>query len=148
MKPYKIIAICSAVVCLSGCGPKESESVDVPPPSTTPPVTMTPAAPPTPAPTPDTPPPVAGAIMPTAESTEVKVVDVEGKPLPILDFMNQAVEFYERTRSGMTEGTPWPPLTDLNQLVQYGALKRLPAAPDGQKFHLNPETKKVTVVPK
>jgi len=138
------------MVSLSGCGSKEAESVAVPPPAAPSPVNMTPTTPTPTTPTPEAPPPVAGgaAILPPVAEAEVKVADAEGKPLPILDYMNLIVEGYERTRAGMTEGTPWPPITDLNQLVQVGYVKRLPAAPEGQKFQFNPETKKVTLVPK
>jgi len=139
-----------SLLCLAGCTKSEDPVVVAPPPAAPPAVNMTPSAPPTTAPTPDAPPPVAGgaAIMPPAAEAEAKVADAEGKPLPILDYMNLIVEGYERTRAGMTEGTPWPPITDLNQLVQVGYVKRLPAAPEGQKFQFNPETKKVTLVPK
>ncbi len=85
--------------------------------------------------------------MPSPQDTEVKVTDVEGKPIPLLDFMNAAVQNYDRTRASMTEGNPWPPLTSLEVMVQVGYMKRLPAAPAGQKFHLDPTTMKVTLVP-
>ncbi len=137
-----------ALVCLSGCGSKEAESVDVPPPSAPPAVTAAPPVPTTPAVTPDAPPPnTTGApIIPAVEEAEVKIADAEGKPMPLLDFMNAAVENYERTRASMTEDNPWPPLTSLDVMVKVGFMKRLPTPPAGQKFHLNTETMKVTLV--
>lgn len=147
MKHFNVQLAVALSLFSFGCS-KPEETVVAPPPPAPQAVSMatTPAAP---APTPDTPPPTAAgaAIMPAAQDAEVKIADAEGKPVPILDFMNTAVEGYERTRAGMTEGVIWPPLTSLEIMVQVGYMKKLPAAPSGQKFHLNPETKKVTLVP-
>jgi hypothetical protein len=65
-----------------------------------------------------------------------------------LEFMNLAIDGYERTRASMTEGETWPPITNINQLIQYRILSRLPAAPAGQQFVLNPATGKVALAPK
>ena len=75
------------------------------------------------------------------------MADAEGKPLPILDYMNMSVQNYDRIRATMTEDNPWPELTSLDVMVKVGFMKRLPSPPPGQKFHYDPQTMKVTLVP-
>lgn len=58
-----------------------------------------------------------------------------------------SVQNYDRIRATMTEGNPWPELTDLNTMVKVGFMKRMPTPPAGQKFHYDPQTMKVTLVP-
>jgi len=144
---YPITLAMASFIGFAGCK-KEEEVVIAPPPPVAPAVNLT-AAPPTPAtPAPDAAPPPTLASAPAIPEAEMKLEDGEGKPLALIDFLNLAASNYERTRAGMTEGNPWPPLTDLNQLVQYRVIKRLPAAPEGYKFVFNAETRKVTVAPK
>jgi len=145
---YSVTIAMVSFIGLVGCK-KEEEAVIAPPPPPQPAVNLT-AAPPTPAtPAPDAaPPPVPGSAPAAPDNTEVKLEDGDGKAIPLLDFLNLAASNYERTRAGMTEGNPWPPLTDLNQLVQYRVIKRLPAAPEGYKFVFSAETRKVTIAPK
>ena len=155
MKPIIVITMCGVVIGLTGCGGKEADSVAVPPPSDAPAVAMVaPAAVGTAAPAPMAPPPVAGtAPLPAAgpaaaEKADFTTVDEEGKPVPALEFMNTAIDGYERTRASMTEGEVWPPLTSIEQLIQYRIISRLPAAPAGKKFVLDPATGKVALAPK
>jgi hypothetical protein len=156
MKSLNVIAMCGVVIGLTGCGGNDADSVAVPPPAAAPTVEMaapTAAVAPAPAPAPVAPPPATGtATLPAGPAADEKVefttVDADGKPVPALEFMNLAIDGYERTRASMTEGETWPPITNINQLIQYRILSRLPAAPAGQQFVLNPETGKVALAPK
>lgn len=59
-----------------------------------------------------------------------------------LTVLNNAVEYYQRVLASRVPADeeeakrfkPVPPLTDLQQLVQYRVLKALPAAPAGKKY--------------
>ncbi len=155
MKLFKLLAICGMVAGLTGCGGNDADTVAVPPPVAAPAVEMTtPVVATEPTPSPLAPPPVAGSTAPIAatpaadEKTEFTTLDEDGKPIPALEFMNMAIDGYNRTRASMTEGEVWPPITSVEQLVQYRIISRLPAAPAGQKFVLNPETGKVALAPK
>lgn len=153
MKQIKFIAMCGLAAGLTGCGGSESESVMVPPPTAAPAVeTAAPVAVPEPPPAPVAPPPAAtdNAALPAAaeKPVEFTTVDSDGKPVPALEFMNMAIDGYERTRASMTEGETWPPITNVNQLIEYRILSRLPAPPAGQQFVLNPATGKVALAPK
>ena len=75
------------------------------------------------------------------------MADAEGKPLPLLDYMNMSVQNYDRIRATMTEDNPWPELTSLDVMVKVGFMKRLPTPPQGKKFHFDPQSMKVTLVP-
>lgn len=99
------------------------------------------------APAPTAPPPTAPT-APAVPDAPVKLEDGDGKTIPLIDYLNLAVTNYERTRSSMTEGNIWPPLTSLDQLVQYNVLRKLPPAPEGYKFVFNAETRQVSVAPK
>ncbi len=72
--------------------------------------------------------------------------DIDGKTISLLEYVESLASGYERTRASQSDGTPWPPLTDLNQLVTYRMVSRLPAAPAGQKFVYDPQTGKVSLV--
>ncbi len=153
MKSQNIIAMCGLVAGLTGCGGSDADTVAVPPPAAAPAVEMaTPVE--TVAPAPVAPPPVAGEAPAMAApaaadaKTEFTTLDEDGNPIPALEFMNAAIDGYERTRASMTEGETWPPITNVNQLIQYRIISRLPAAPAGQQFVLNPETGKVALAPK
>jgi hypothetical protein len=154
MKPLRLLAMCGMVAGLTGCGGNDADSVAVPPPAAAPAVEMAaPAAAVAPAAAPVAPPPATGA-APVAsgsaadDKTEFTTLDENGKPIPALEFMNLAIDGYNRTRASMTEGEVWPPITSVEQLIQYRIVSRLPAAPAGQKFVLNPETGKVALAPK
>jgi hypothetical protein len=138
------------VAALAGCS-KSEDALDVQAPSPAPTVSVSASAVPVApeAPRVEAPPQAAAApgILPATADAEVKLQDADGKTLSAIEFMNMAAENYERTRAGMTEGDVWPPLTSLDQLVRIGFLRKLPAAPAGQKFQLNPETRKVMLVP-
>jgi len=62
-------------------------------------------------------------------------------------FLERAAEGYERMRFASVEGdaAPWPPLTNVAQLVQMKLIRGLPAAPAGQKFVIDPKTMKVSL---
>jgi hypothetical protein len=74
----------------------------------------------------------------------------EGKTLDTMASLQYAAEVYERLR-GMEPPVdddnprykPRPPLTDLQQLVQYRVIRAVPAAPAGQKYVYDPQTGKV-----
>lgn len=77
------------------------------------------------------------------------MVDAEGKAITALQHLQLVVDQYERLRPGSggdDQHPPWPPLTDLSQLVKVGLAKSLPQAPPGQKFKLDLKTMKVSLV--
>ncbi|MBI3192061.1 MAG: hypothetical protein HYZ36_05290 [Pedosphaera parvula] len=76
-------------------------------------------------------------------------MDAEGNPITALQHLQLAVDQYDRLRPGSggdDQHPPWPPLTDLSQLVKVGLAKSLPPAPSGQKFMLDLKTMRVNVV--
>lgn len=131
------VAITSCIAVI-GCGKTDETPVPPPPPApkkaeaavTTPAVTAPPAVTPPPA-------PAAGgtAAAPAAAEPESKEIkDPEGKTLSALQYMQNLADTYGRMRATQVEGNQWPPLTDLQQIVNVGLVKRLPSAPAGQKF--------------
>ena len=141
-----------------GCGKSEEDTTVVAPP----PVKAAPAAdplaggaPPAPTPPPEAaPPPAAGpAAMPVAAAEEPKEFkDPDGKTISLMQHMEALVAGYERQRASNAadpaNNPQWPPLTDLNQLVNMRMIARLPKAPDGQKFVYDSQTGKVSLAPK
>lgn len=97
------------------------------------------------------PPAVTGAASHATTTATVAVnremQDDEGKPITVVQYVQRAVDAYERMRYASVEGDkpPWPPLQDLSQLVKVGILKTLPPAPAGEKFVLDPRTQKVSL---
>ncbi|HEY1174170.1 MAG TPA: hypothetical protein VGH19_22585 [Verrucomicrobiae bacterium] len=138
-------------VLLVACSKQEESSV-APPPSAVASVDVTPPAP---AATPDqtAPPPVAlpataipASAVPQEDPKEYK--DIDGKTISLIEYLESLASGYERTRASQSDGTPWPPLTSLDQLVAYRFVSRLPAAPVGQKFVYDPQTGKVSLAAK
>lgn len=152
--------LASLALASGGCGRDEppTPSTDVPPTPASPMPTLTsePTAPPSPAPAP----PLAGtpalgiAAAPARvgdATSEVTLEDEDGNPIKdSLQIMQRAVDLYNVMRfESVSEETdqPWPPLKDLSQLVKQKVLARLPPAPPGKKWVLDPSGKKVTAVP-
>ena len=83
-----------------------------------------------------------------AAAVNREMLDEDGKQLTTLQFLERAVEQYDRVRPGTAtaDSDGWPELTDLSQLVKYRVLSKLPAPPAGQKFVLDPKTRKVSLV--
>lgn len=108
----------------------------------------------TPPPAPTTPPPAAGgagagaapAAAAAAEAEPKEIKDVDGKTLSAVQYMQNLVDTYNRLRATQVEGNQWPPLTDLQQVVNVGLVKRLPSAPAGQKFVFDAPSGKVKVM--
>jgi len=147
---HTICIALGVLVFIIGCGKSDDTSVTPPPPPPKQPeaAVATPSA--TPPPAPVTPPPVAGTgpAAPAAPETEPKEIkDPDGKTISAIAYLQSLVDGYNRTRSSQVEGNPWPPLTDLQQLVNVGYAKRLPSAPAGQKFVFDSKTGKVTLAP-
>jgi len=69
-------------------------------------------------------------------------------PKDPVDFLQRAVQNYMSERKYKADDSQdWPMLTDLSLLVQYKIIRALPAAPAGQKFVLDPQTRKVSLAP-
>jgi len=61
-----------------------------------------------------------------------------------VDFLQRAVRSYLSTQKYTSDDSnELPPLTDLSMLVQYKVVRALPSAPPGQKYILDPKTRKV-----
>jgi hypothetical protein len=140
-----------ASLVAAGCKPEDPPTAPPPPAPKAPEavVATPPVASPGPA-APVTPPPVGGAAAaapaaPEAEPKEIKTID--GKTISAIQYVQSLADSYERTRAGQSDGTPWPPLTDLQLLVNVGMVKRLPTPPAGQKFVFDAKTGKVTLAP-
>ncbi len=93
--------------------------------------------------------------MPAAAANEPEpkeFKDPDGKTISLMQHMEGLVAGYERQRASYAADTvnnpQWPELTNLNQLVTMRMITRLPAAPEGQKFVLDPTTRKVSLAPK
>jgi len=82
------------------------------------------------------------------EKGDFETLDADGKPIPALEFVNAAIDGYERMRASMTEGETWPPITNINQLTAYRIIRRLPSAPAGKQYVIDPETKRAALAPK
>ncbi len=158
-----LVATVCACLLLVGCGekPAPTESSDAPPAPTG--ITFAPASQNTPgapgsAPVAPVEPPPADA--PVEKQLAVVVppenahfFQAEGKmeaPKNNVELLQRAIIAYEEHGSSQRgdDVSPWPPITELNQLVKYRILRVLPAAPPGQKFVLDPKTRKVTLAPK
>ncbi len=64
-----------------------------------------------------------------------------------VDFLQRAVRSYLDTQKYKSDDSnDWPQLTDLSLLVQYKVVKALPTPPPGQKYVLDPQTRKVSLV--
>ena len=64
-----------------------------------------------------------------------------------VDFLQRAVRSYLDTQKYKSDDSnDWPQLTDLSMLVQYKVVKALPTPPPGQKYVLDPQTRKVSLV--
>lgn len=121
------------------------------------PVAPPPGSPPPPgAPTPggvvdNTPPPAPdGPLQNLITKGNIFFYDDKGNFLATdsVDFLNRAVRSYQDTRKYKSDDSPdWPPMTDLSLLVKYKVIRAMPAAPAGQKFVLDPQTRKVVMAP-
>lgn len=139
-----------ALLVAAGCKPEDPPAAP-PPPVAKPPEAAIAAPSAVAPPAPVTPPPaggVAAAAAPAAPEAEPKEIkDPDGKTLTAIDYLQSLADGYNRTRASQVEGTPWPPLTDLQLLVKVGFVKRLPSPPAGQKFVFDTTTGKVTLAP-
>lgn len=158
MKASQIVAVLAlSSLAFGGCSKNEGDSVSAPPPPSAPPsgggVELNAGGPAVAAPPAATPPPeapaaaMAPAAAPEPEPKEFK--DADGKTISLIQHMEALVQGYERIRASRNAETPnqMPPLTDLSQLVTMRMVSRLPAAPAGQKFVLDPATGKVSLAP-
>ncbi|MEW6306866.1 MAG: hypothetical protein AB1705_25665 [Verrucomicrobiota bacterium] len=158
---------CSALL-FTGCGDSKPAATPTPPPSPAPaqPVALsTEDAPPPPsipgsgsvtaAPAIDAPGTAAADENPVVAvlGTEAQAYfqDEEGRVTvkSNLDLVQRAVQVYVDLAKTKHDDSPdWPPMTDLNLLVKYRILRSLPEAPPGQKFVLDPKTRKVSLAGK
>jgi hypothetical protein len=86
-------------------------------------------------------------------STEgLPMKDEDGKSMDTLAALQYAAEVYDRLQAmepvddDNPAFKPRPPLTDLQQLVQYRIIRAVPAAPAGQKYVYDGQTRKVKLV--
>ena len=162
-----IILICAIASISAGCGGGSSEDA-VPPPTPQADVSGATldlgAAPNTAAPSP------TGNVAPPAAppgidfASAARPLDAQGNQLNDLDYLNHLVHQANEARLSKSSDIPmkasfkteaeqvayeeaqrkrFEPISDLNDLVKDGFLKSLPAAPAGQKFAIDPTTKKV-----
>lgn len=159
-------AIAVGVMFVSGCGdssPAPAEQV-VTPSASTPPadISITHAAPPSGTPPPpgapapggavdNSPPPAPdGPLQNLVSKGNIFFYDDRGNFLATdsVDFLHRAIRNYLDTQKYKADDSPdWPPMTDLSLLVKYRVIRALPAAPAGQKFVLDPKTRKVSLAP-
>lgn len=165
-KKSLIFIISIGLGLVTGCGGGDSDlGIPAPPPqsgSVSASATVDVTAPNTPAP--------AGTVAPPAATPSIdfaavkRPLDAQGNPLNDLDFLNHLV--HQANESRLAKGSDIPmkdsfkteaeqmayeeaqrkrfePISDLNDLVKDGFIKALPTAPAGQKFALDPATKKV-----
>jgi hypothetical protein len=95
-----------------------------------------------------------GDMADASTSDGLPTVDDEGNALNTIAALERAVEYYNRvlrTRVAESEEEekyfkPVPPLTDLQQLIQYRIIRAVPAGPDGRKYVYDAEAGKVKLV--
>jgi predicted small lipoprotein YifL len=148
-----------AVSLLAGCSDKEAVEMPpaAPPPSGDAQVSLTPAAPANAPAAANTPPPPAAtapaaagpAALSEAEAAakdaKVEFKDLDGKTISVIEWLEQMVSGYERLRASDVE-TARPPIKQIEDLVTYRVIARIPAAPAGKKYSLDTNTGKVSVV--
>lgn len=153
MKLLKAI-LASTAITLSGCTQKEEATPAPAPTPAAPSLNVTGAKstsdPAAPAPAPSL--PTRG--MEAQSATGLQTVDADGKALDTIAGLERAVEYYTRVlvpRTPIDEAEektfkPVPPLTDLQQLVEYRVIKAIPAGPDGARYVYDKESGKVKLV--
>ncbi len=163
-KSFFLLALATGTLLTGGCGGSETTTSAEPARQVAP--TIQPDIQPALAPAPQTtPPPGPGGVVAAAPATlapanptgplenlvaggNIFFYDDDNNFLPkdSVDFLQRAIQSYMDTRKYKSDDSPdWPPMTDLSLLVQYKVIRALPAPPPGQKFVLNPETRKVTL---
>jgi hypothetical protein len=94
----------------------------------------------------------AGEAKATAEG--LPAFDDEGRPLNTLAALELAVDYYQRVlvtwvpedEDQERYWKPIPPLTDLQQLVEYRIIRAVPEGPDGQRYVYDAEAGRVKLV--
>lgn len=72
--------------------------------------------------------------------------DVEGNAVTALSGLNSAMLELSHMHSSWTlDGINVPPITNVNQLVQYKVIAAVPAPPAGKSYKVDPKTLKVTL---
>lgn len=92
------------------------------------------------------------AIAAAVDPSKLSYFGAEGDakaPKDSVELLDRAIQAYEtlRNRTDDGDGPKWPVIKDLDMLVQYKVLRALPPAPAGQKFFMDPKTKKISLVP-
>jgi hypothetical protein len=151
-----LLSVGAVVGFLSACSPPEdaSSAPPTPPPgaATSPPASAGAAPAVAASEAPAQPPPVAFGGPTTTEGLPAQ--DESGNSMDTLAALQYASEVYERLKAmdypddeeAAKRWKPRPPLTDLQQLVQYRIIRAVPAAPAGQKYVYDAQTKKVKLV--
>ncbi len=72
--------------------------------------------------------------------------DDEGNNIDLLTALNNAMVELELKRTYWMENEiPIPPITNVQQLVQYRVVRAVPAPPAGKQYKVDPKTLKVTI---
>lgn len=155
-----LIVVCSAIaIVVAGCSGEEKKSTPSTPSapkSAANPVapTASPAAPAAPN-APEAPASVfANTSGEGATSDGVPTKDADGKTIDTLAGLNRAVEYYTRVLQPMQAESEeqaktfkgYPPLTSLEQLVQYKVIRAVPPAPAGKKWSYDTQKYQVVLI--
>jgi hypothetical protein len=91
-----------------------------------------------------------GPLHGLVHSGNIFFFDNDGNFLPkdSVEFLQRAIQNYlSEQKYKADDSADWPPMTDLSLLVRYKIIRALPAPPTGQKFVLDPQTRKVSLAP-
>lgn len=163
---FHLLAITSGMLFLVGCGEADSGDTSSAGSVAAPTVAIN-VAQPAPVSASVAPPPMAGVNTAAPGGGSVAAVSPDGPlenlvnkgniffydenenflPKDGVDFLQRAVRSYLSTQKYTSDDSnELPPLTDLSMLVKYKMVKALPSPPPGQKFVLDPQTRKVSLV--
>jgi len=161
---FHLLILGVGVVSLTGCGEADTDSVANSGPVAAPPVAVNVAqpssgsvAPPPGVAAPAVAPGAGAAVAVSPDGPLQNLVnrgniffyddDENFLPKDGVDFLQRAVRSYLDTQKYKSDDSnDWPQLTDLSMLVQYKVVKALPTPPPGQKYVLDPQTRKVSLV--
>lgn len=88
------------------------------------------------------------AIVAPGTQAYFQAEDNRQAPKNSVELLQRAVQVYEElSATRRDDGPDWPSMNDLNLLVKYKILRAMPTPPKGQKFLLDPKTRKVSLVP-
>ncbi len=91
---------------------------------------------------------------PTATKAGIPTVDADGNQIDTITGLQRAVEYYQRVLAVREPDDeeeekyfkPVPPLTNLQQLVDYRVIRAIPKAPEGKKYVFDKDSGLVKLV--